>query len=449
MDRPPSGEGNQAIDWFIIYPGILLIPALMFIEVRVIGRLFLSEMILAGLLPFLLLYRGRALFGFLPQSFLALAFFWLVSQVATDLYIGTPFSDLARGWAKIINTMINFMAIYLLTYGSRRRIDIFAFGVTIGYFLIYLFNPGEQMEEDPWKFGLGLAVTLLFCNIASIKQIYRTGLLPILCMLVPAALSLAQASRSLAGISFLATVYVFFQFYIGGRQAKARLTPMKTVMLVAAAIGGVLVLLEVYGFVASQGLLGREAQYKYEMQSQGEFGILLGGRAEIFVSIQAISDSPIVGHGSWAKDPRYAAMLLKLENYGYEISSLSMESGLIPSHSHLFGAWVEAGILGAIFWLWVIFLIMGVMVKLSIVRESLSPLVAFAGLLLLWDVLFSPFGAERRILIPFYLVILMAASKFVDEHWAQQETRERVRAGVESGELVKGWWGKFVKKGKT
>ncbi|MBL6934963.1 MAG: hypothetical protein ISR48_06070 [Alphaproteobacteria bacterium] len=440
---------ETTLDWVLVYPFIFMIPALMFIEIRLVGRLFLPEVILAGILPFLLLARGKALMEPLPRIFLIIMFLWLVGQVATDLIRSTPTQDYVRGWAKILNTMINFMSIYLITFGNRRRLNVFALGVTAGYFLMYFLNPSEQMAEDPWKFGLGLATALLFCNIGNLKQVYRTGILPVLCLLAPATLSMLQASRSLAGISFLSAVYVAFQFYIGGRKEKAqKMSPLKMATLMAVGIAAAAVLLEVYSYAASSGMLGRDAQYKYEMQSQGQFGILLGGRAEIFVSIQAISDSPFIGHGSWAKDPRYAALLLKLENFGYEISSLSIESGLIPSHSHLFGAWVESGILGALMWMWVILFIVITLIKLSQVRESLTPLAAFVGIQLIWDILFSPFGAERRFLIPFFIIVLMAASKLVDSHYRRLEHRSEMLTSAQAGVMEgrRGWWRKMLKR---
>ena len=47
--------------------------------------------------------------------------------------------------------------------------------------------------------------------------------------------------------------------------------------------------------------------------------------------------------------------------------------------------------------------------NLYITREPLGPLVAFIGFLMLWDILFSPFGAERRLTVPFNLVLMMFA----------------------------------------
>ena len=118
-------------------------------------------------------------------------------------------------------------------------------------------------------------------------------------------------------------------------------------------------------------------------------------------------DSPIIGHGSWAKNREYVSRIYELERYGYDITYFASEEGLIPTHSHLMSGWVESGLMGAIFWFWLLVLIFRVMSNLYMVREPLSPLVTFVGFLMLWDILFSPFGAARRVTLPFNVVMMM------------------------------------------
>ena len=45
----------------------------------------------------------------------------------------------------------------------------------------------------------------------------------------------------------------------------------------------------------------------------GEYGLLLGGRSEFLVSSLAVLESPVIGHGSWAKDCRYASLYVELK----------------------------------------------------------------------------------------------------------------------------------------
>jgi hypothetical protein len=75
----------------------------------------------------------------------------------------------------------------------------------------------------------------------------------------------------------------------------------------------------------------------------------------------------------------------------------------------LFGAWVESGIVGAVFWFWVLWIPARALICAS-GREPLFPFFAFIGMLLIWNVLFSPYGADGRFTATYfaYAMILFA-----------------------------------------
>jgi len=155
--------------------------------------------------------------------------------------------------------------------------------------------------------------------------------------------------------------------------------------------------------MAQSGLMGEKAIAKYEHQSGigGGVALILGGRAEVIPAAVAVWDSPIIGHGSWAKDPQYAKYLFYLADLGYDIDENAIQQyidnrELIPRHSHILQNWVWAGILGAIFWV-----VIGKLILRSIVLQFKRPgqfyaVVLFFGILSLWDILFSPLGAMKR-----------------------------------------------------
>jgi hypothetical protein len=450
---------------------VFTIPALLFLEIQIVGRLFVSELILLGLLPFLVLSEGRLLTAPLPRIVILFGLFWLLGLVVTDLIRSTPFVDYARGWSKIAFFLTNFTALYLLLSDSQRRIILYTAGLVIGGVLDFYLSPVVFAEADPWKFGVGGSVTLLLVLFATHRAAYRTPLPPgvvigftflfilctwvfsLLCLnsslytgcdpwklgiagsVIPllvlvaqhrffyrasflaamvigfaALLNLYMGFRSFAGICFLTAVYVFTQ-HLGERQEarRVRLSVRNLVFFSLVLLGVGVASLKGYEYAAAKGLLGKQAQAKYERQASGALGVFFGGRSEIFISARAILDSPIIGHGSWAKDPEYVWQFIEsMRSYGYEPSWKVRKAGLIPTHSHLFGAWVEGGVLGGVFWLWVLFLAARGLFALYWIRGPLTPLIAFVGFLLVWDVLFSPFGAERRFVTPFYIIALMS-----------------------------------------
>ena len=416
MNGPPCPSGRfrtgaeaKLGNWSAL--AAFLTPAFIWVEFTLIGRIFLPELILFALLPFLLMKHGRLLAAPLPRTFLILAVFWLMAQVLTDVIRESDLRDYSRGWSKIVFMTLNFCALYLLLYGSRRRLVLFALGVVAGGYLSFLLNPSAFAENYPWKFGLGPPTILAAVLIAQWRPIYQVLILPSLPILMVGIYSMAVGSRTYAGVSFLVTLYVLAQqIAIRRRRPPADVSLVRTAVFLVIGVITAGSILELYEYMAVHGYLTEQARQTYESQAVGSFGVLLGGRPATFVSIQAVMDSPLIGHGSWAKNPDYVSYILDLRHLGYDVHPLSrLGRDLIPTHSHLMSGWVESGIMGAIFWLWVLALILRVLANQYRVREPLGPLIAFIGFLTLWDIFFSPFGAAHRYLVPFKIVLMMFA----------------------------------------
>jgi hypothetical protein len=387
----------------------LLVPATQFIEIHAVGRLFMPDLLLAFILPMLFVAHGKRLCARLPKIFILLAIIWFFSQVATDIFRATDFSDYIRGWAKIASTLVNFAALYLLLYGHPRRLILYAVGMVVGGGIGYFINPTLYAVDMPWKFGYGVPATLSLVLLAVVIIEHRRigpyvagGVL-----LAAAALNIFMGFRSLGGICFLAACYLFIQFqwgrWVADQGTRVRQMLLFGILLAISSAG----LFQVYDYSARSGLLGQDAKEKYEGQAAGEYGLLLGGRSELLVSSRAILDSPFFGHGSWAKDDQYSSLLTELRRQADYIAVGEDEEGLIPTHSHLLGAWVEAGIMGAVFWAWVLSLPVRILLRPYSVMDHLTPLTAFFAFFLIWDIFFSPYGAERRFLTPYYVVVMM------------------------------------------
>ena len=156
-----SGDMQIAIRDRFVDMLVFSIPIMRFVEFKMVGRLFLTEIILICLLPILLFNNRTLLTTPLPKMMMLLLSVWLAEQIATDLIRHTPFVDFIRGWAKIAITIINFSAIYILTFGKRIRIVLFTIGLALGGILCYYFNPHIYAADYPWKFGVGESLTWL------------------------------------------------------------------------------------------------------------------------------------------------------------------------------------------------------------------------------------------------------------------------------------------------
>ncbi len=408
-DKTLERKRNSKIDFVSML--VFLIPALQFIHIKLIGTLNGSDVLL--LLVFLVFAAEGKLRVRVPiaKRFLFLCSFWLLSQIVSDVVRHTAFRDYARGWSNISFTLVSFTVIFVLVYGRPNRIILYGWGLVVGSLLTYFISPSDYALEEPWKFGLAFPVTFAVLLIASRKDV--RGNWPVLLTVAVGVLNVFLGSRSAGAICIASGAYLQVVRFLRKRGiVDYQLTPGKLVFIAITALIAVTSIYATYTYAASTGMLGEEARHKYELQSSGKYGILLGGRSELLAAVPAIIDSPILGHGSSAKNPAYIlAQRQALAVMGYQdaaaMSPEELEEGIIPTHSYLLGAWVDGGILGAIFWVWVWGLVAKMLLKSYPGSVLIPPAVSWFALQLLWNIPFSPYGGGERIVAPFYLVVLI------------------------------------------
>jgi len=272
-----------------------LAPLLRSVTIEAVGRLYLTDLLLAGMLLFLLVHSGRRLSARLPRTAILLLVGWLLAQVVTDLIRGSSFHDYARGWAMIGFTLLNFCSLYLLLAGKPKRLVLFAAGAALGQIAGYFIAPSEYALGEPWKFGYGTGVSWLLVLLAvGLAKGRRFGRLwPAAVLLLVALLNIFMGFRSAGGVAFLTACYLAAQALRGTRSTATRLRPRQLFVLGAVAVLGAWGVLQLYEYSVEAGWLGAEARQKYEMQASGEYGVLLGGRSEILVfSGLAVLESP-------------------------------------------------------------------------------------------------------------------------------------------------------------
>jgi len=387
-----------------------LIPFTRFLEIKFIGNLYISDLELALLLPALVIMRGKLLNRRLPIILLMFGLLWLLGQVASDILRHSSFRDYSRGWALIVFTLIDFTSLYLLLIGRNKRILFYAVGLALGAIVAYFVNPDVYAQTYHWKFGYGPAITLLvvvFATLVRKGKGYKPALSSLLLFLA-ACLNLYMDFRSLSAVCFLTGAYLILQAFFGRRSYKQIRIKVRNIIFIGIAVFiAAFGILKLYEYAAGSGFLGTSAEQKYEAQAIGKYGLIIGGRSELLVSGRAIMASPFIGYGSWPKDCHYALLEVRLRNkYGYGNEGGS-NSCLLPSHSFVFGAWVNAGILGAIFWIWVFSLPVRILPWLYRTMEPMTPLIAFIMFNITWAIMFSPYASEELITIPYYIVVMM------------------------------------------
>lgn len=376
---------------------LFLLPASQMYEANVVGRLFGIDIAVLILLPFILATDRKIWGDRYLISFIFFVTLWFLSAVSTDIYRGIPFEDFARGWSKILIFTASFVVVYSITKEKLRRLIALYAGAAFFSIVSASLFPSDATVADPWKFGYGWGVTalgLLICATPWMQNVI--GRIGALC----AAFGLALLSLFFDfRIMFAITAFAVATAGVLGQQRLISMRPSRRAvrtalygMIAAASVFGIT---QIYSMSASAGLLGRVAEEKYFQQKDNDIGLLFSSRTEALASTKAIADSPIIGHGSWAKDADYVmalADLLQSKGVPFYLS----DSDLIPTHSHILGAWVEAGIAGALFWTFILILVGRAIWAMANLPNRATVFFAFSLFLFCWDLFFSPFGAERR-----------------------------------------------------
>ncbi len=393
---PKTGEGHPWVGDMAAF----LVGSVGFLEFQLIGRVFGTEVLLLLGLIYLLTRNTKSLQEPRTRTILLLAVVWLIGQIATDLYRHSIPEDYLRGWSNIVFFALDFVALSLLLR-TDRRILLYTAGYILSTLLKYYVVPDPEVAKDPWKWGLAVPCTLTLVLLATQQTAGEKKQLATILLLIGSALNVSFNYRSLALICFATMCLVVL-----GARGTVPLRPFQLAMGFGTVALGLWCFQQVYVYAVLSGALGREALQKHESQSAGELGLILGGRSEILASVRAIVDSPLIGHGSWARDSRYSDMLYgELSTRGYKVHAETDD--LIPSHSHILGSWVYAGVLGAMFWLYILIIATRGMKALVTYKIPLRVLSLFCGLWLFWDVLFSPFGAQSRFVTPLYIILIL------------------------------------------
>jgi len=379
--------------------------------VHFVGDLPVSEVILLAILPVILAIHGRRVMKQEFKILFSLLALWLLGQMISDIYRHTATVDWIRGDAAIIFFGLDLLGLAVLLRKNERRKTIFLAGIALGSILFTYLQPSDYALDQPWKFGYATGVIYLTVLVSCFFYARRMYAITALLILGIAAVNLLENYRSpVAGL--LLTIPLVFPI-IPERFGRLRVMPsqggaIRVVILLTLALGAVWVAGRLVDYVTSAGLISEEAREKNEAEKKG--GSLLGGRPEIQVSLQAVKDSPIIGFGSWPQDPKYTEMLIQIQVEQGVIESEDMqlwESYFIPTHSHLMGAWVWAGILGAAFWFYILWLTARATIRVAVLRPPLAPIYASLVTGMFWQVLFSPFGLNARVYDAIAIVIMI------------------------------------------
>lgn len=378
------------------------------------GEIYIGE-IFCGLVLLLNIRHLRIPPG--GKQLLTLLFIWFVAQFLSDVVNETELTKSIKGVLVPVFISVILLGLTALFHRRYKYLPIYLMGLFIGILATKLIHGHLYFISNPWKWGVGVSVALSFFTWIEFycKNNRSFYLLIVSAMFV--IMSLANSSRLMAFFMLIPSLIAIFSNLIINNKIYRKLgsSPYGFLPLFATLVVAILVmdrsLAALFTFQPFLDLVPSSDAFKYSVQSESKWGVILGGRTELLVSLKAFFNSPLLGHGSWPENPYYAyALLEKMYESGGMLQSLdiakqNLNSFLIPTHSYLMGAMVWGGFFAGLFWLKILGLSISGFLNERVIS---SPLLLHITFVLIWGTLFSPFGADARWLVTVLLWVYIS-----------------------------------------
>lgn len=404
---------------FGFYFNGLIFGIILSIKFIILGEIYLLELISSFYTIYILFFKNLKISKFL-KNIIKFSLFWSFCQIISDNLNGAKLDDSLKG---IIAPLLFSMSLAGLTLWLKRNLKYMpslGLGIVLGLLIQNILFPNENFINNPWKWGFGVffmdAALLRFSFLKSRNNFLFLALF----FIIFCSISLENDSRGQSFLPFLAFLIFYILNIKDGKNNMAfngnkGFLKLFIILLIILLIIKILIPL-IYTSDYVLGMISAESAEKYFVQASGDYGMLLGGRSEIFISLQAFLDKPFFGHGSWALDKSgYIDQFLSIrESLGYFSGGDESEwgrTGLIPYHSFIMGAAVWAGIGGFLFWVYILYLII-ILFKNSFQQ---LPIYYYVGLFsCIWAIFFSPFGALNRFNTVVFLAFYFSYISFIN-----------------------------------
>ena len=398
---------------------LFLAGAFSMTQIRIVGNIGISELIVSLAAPwvFVVDYKLLRKDGFLTVSILSLL--TCLSCCLSSLVNHTSSYDFLRGLATPYTIFAWIVVFHRMLRDDFKGYRYLFVGLAITYFLnIYAFQTGKDdsgvingVSGDVEEAVIGNALFWI-TRIGSIVKLpiqawyLETPL--IYSIVVPVLLAFYSLFSTASGRSTAMGVVGASFLIAWGRKSKVSIKSIQRHFIAFFMIALIVAngAKKIYQYCASTGILGEQAQSKYEKQTRGGtdvLSLLMGGRGEFFIGFLAALDRPLLGFGPWALDTngyvedflvKYGAQEDYADYLRFQLNAAKdgrmVRARWIPTHSHIVGYWVWYGVVGLFFWLYVFWLFW------TLFRRYISAIPQLFGYFALgvpvacWNIFFSP-----------------------------------------------------------
>lgn len=331
-----------------------------------------------------------------------LIFLFLLSaamQLVSGSINAAPVGWILKRTGTYVLLVVLFLIMNHMTRFRPSRLQFALTGLAVSYVIVATFNiptASEKYLEMPWRLGLGEMVTFTVCLI--LIWFPRMRLPGGLALLVLALVHVFEQARALAILTAL-TGFIGLYASVSGSQRPNRFQASKMAKLALLFLCTTFAAYQAARFATEERLFPKELQQKMELQFSSRYGLLAAARPQTIAALYAISKRPILGFGPGKVDRDvlllYGLLAASPYHTQQERNALFRESFAdrsvgTPSHSHILGAWADAGILASLCWFYVLGLCVYVLIRSWRWSNDWTYLYVFTSLVVAWDMLFSP-----------------------------------------------------------
>lgn len=365
----------------------LLTGACYSIRINIIGEATLAEL----LLPLLGLYaiahpRGRKVFQ--TKVFWILLLSMLVTlggYVLSDLIRETPQAQYLRGWGRMALVITGFVSLSLMVALQRQSLWWFVAGMGIGrilYLRLVLGTPISLWKFSYEGFGYGEPFTLAAAALAY----YLPPRIASVVLAAVGAISVHYDFRIQSLVCLIIAGLIWARSRRPNQPVKGYAGQLRLALMLLAAVAAIYA-----------GVKLSESDYAADRRGVSDIGRSVG---KVF-AMKAITESPIIGYGSWSRSAQFQRMhdQAMKEVAGREASRFRAADSSSATHAMLLQAWVEGGILAIAFFVVLALCLARTLYTLMLIRpmDALSPILVYFALYGLWHITMSAFAAPLRI----------------------------------------------------
>jgi len=399
---------------------LFLAGCLIRIDVHLLGRLAIGELLLIAYTPFAissLATLSRVPYFRMLRDFILL---WAFGTVLSDLINDSELQYFLRGFAKPALCGVLLLVCVHLIPRDPRSLTWFFFGLAVSGIINFLVPTDYRAAEiaknvdptDGYKYSYYAYVyTPAAYAVASVGGFFAYKLHPLAggaLQIFIGALAIPLLSRTAGCVLLLSGAIIVIthvapqlrQLFFDGKRVNSGVL-LKFSM---AAITTFCATYYLYAYLASNGLIGETQQKKYIQQANATkfgdtpIGIIASGRHYTVGSILRIIDHPIFGAGSWPRTGDTLIRSAEISGRDFDFSRHDPEVRDI-GHSIIFGLWAQNGLLVLPFLLTSFAAIVRSYLLLCFSHSPLKALIPIYLVTLMFGFFFNNFNSLARVLL--------------------------------------------------